>query len=852
MLPRSIQRSITILTLAFTLFLPLRPVLSTSAFTVTSAPDINLDPVARLGGSITSVEVSGNVAYIGQGGTFVVLDIHDPAHMTRLAALNVPDFIHQIRLVGSLAYLAGGNGGLRIIDVSSPTTPQLIGSYSSEGSIEDLEVSNGYAYVIESTPACRSLRILNISDPEAPYLAGSYSNTSGCFERIAVADEMVYLTGMSGRLMILDADDPTTPVLQSVTRIGSYSFSDVQVIGELAFISGSGGVSGESLAIYDVSNPVEPTMISETYDYSYEENGEHRLAIKGSLAFVVSPLKLSIFDFTNPQNPIAVNVYYEWSGQDLRVVDSQVFLAEGDLKVLDFSSLDNPILLGSYYLCGYVNDAKVVNSYLYIADSYQRLQILNIANPADPYYISALPEYGHNLKVIGNLLYLNAFNNGFEIWDIADPQNPVLLSLYNPLLHGSYVTMTLDGNYAYITELLGGTRGTGLNIIDIHDAANPVFKGVVDNIPDWPAESEVVGNLVYIADNSGGLVIVDVSNVTQPKIIGQYQGLYAHNVEIIGNVAYVTDRSEGLVMLDISNPVNPVLINSYLPENTRAGVVRVVDGLAYLSDYYNGLLLVDISNPLQPELLQRVSMPGYISDIEVAGEYIYVASSTGGVNIFQQSNGNEAPVEIHLSASIVEENQPANTHVGTLSTTNSDANSSVTYSLVNTISCPGADNDAFDISGTTLRTAVSFNFEGKSSYSVCVRALNVDELSVDQAFTINVTNVNEAPTDLFLSGASVREKQPINTVVGSFSSTDPDSGETFSYSLVNTENCPGTDNADFNLWNNTLRTSAIFDSLIQSSYTLCIRTTDQGGLSLDRPFTIPVTTTIYLPFITVQ
>ena len=41
---------------------------------------------------------------------------------------------------------------------------------------------------------------------------------------------------------------------------------------------------------------------------------------------------------------------------------------------------------------------------------------------------------------------------------------------------------------------------------------------------------------------------------------------------------------------------------------------------------------------------------------------------------------------------------------------------------------------------------------------------------------------NSAPTDLALSPSTVAENQPSGTTVGTFSSTDPDAGDTFTYS----------------------------------------------------------------------
>ncbi len=158
------------------------------------------------------------------------------------------------------------------------------------------------------------------------------------------------------------------------------------------------------------------------------------------------------------------------------------------------------------------------------------------------------------------------------------------------------------------------------------------------------------------------------------------------------------------------------------------------------------------------------------------------------------SSGNQAPTNITLSAASIAENQAVNTTVGTLSTTDPDTGNTFTYALVNTGPCPGPDNGSFNISGSSLRTNTAFNFEVKSSYAICVRTTDQGALSYDKAFTITVTDVNEAPNGISLTSTSVAENQAVNTTVGTLSTTDPDAGNTFTYALVNTGPCPGPDN----------------------------------------------------------
>jgi len=197
---------------------------------------------------------------------------------------------------------------------------------------------------------------------------------------------------------------------------------------------------------------------------------------------------------------------------------------------------------------------------------------------------------------------------------------------------------------------------------------------------------------------------------------------------------------------------------------------------------------------------------------------------------------NEAPADISLSGSCVPENQRAGTVVGILTTTDPNEGDWFTYTLV-----PGTgstDNGSFTISGDALRTVASFDYESKSSYSIRVRSTDQGGLWTEKQFTISVTDVNEPPTDVTLSGTNVAENEPSGTTVGDLSTTDPDSGNTFAYSLVAG---PGsTDNNWFAIVGNQLRTAASFDYEAKDSYSIRVRSTDQEGLWTEKQFTIGV------------
>jgi len=194
------------------------------------------------------------------------------------------------------------------------------------------------------------------------------------------------------------------------------------------------------------------------------------------------------------------------------------------------------------------------------------------------------------------------------------------------------------------------------------------------------------------------------------------------------------------------------------------------------------------------------------------------------------NDSNRAPTDISLSPVTINENAGANATVGTISTTDQDAGQGFTYTLVS--GAGSTDNAGFNISGASLRANASFDYETKNSYSVRIRTTDNGSpaLYYEEAFTVTVNNVNDAPTDVSLSSASINENAGANATVGTLSTFDQDAGQTFTYTLVS--GTGSADNTSFNISSATLRASASFDYETKSSYSVRVRTTDNGSPNL--------------------
>jgi hypothetical protein len=106
---------------------------------------------------------------------------------------------------------------------------------------------------------------------------------------------------------------------------------------------------------------------------------------------------------------------------------------------------------------------------------------------------------------------------------------------------------------------------------------------------------------------------------------------------------------------------------------------------------------------------------------------------------------------------------------------------------------------------------------------------------------LSITYANRAPTDISLSGASISENNLVGDVVGTFSATDPDAGDTHDYSLVPGAGDGDGDNASFEIEGSTLKAKLVFDYEAQASYSIRVRSTDAGGLTFEKTFTVTVT-----------
>ena len=107
---------------------------------------------------------------------------------------------------------------------------------------------------------------------------------------------------------------------------------------------------------------------------------------------------------------------------------------------------------------------------------------------------------------------------------------------------------------------------------------------------------------------------------------------------------------------------------------------------------------------------------------------------------------NLPPSVLNLSGSSLAENRPIGTVVGSFNAIDpDDLNGSGQYLFSFVEGNASADNSAFTLDGAVLRSAASFDYETRNSYSIRVRVTDDHNASLEKTFSISVTDLDDHP-----------------------------------------------------------------------------------------------------------
>jgi hypothetical protein len=338
-------------------------------------------------------------------------------------------------------------------------------------------------------------------------------------------------------------------------------------------------------------------------------------------------------DISNPAEPVITDSVVV----DARIINDVMSTADGrwavmtreaassrrnGIVVLDLQDPAHPRVASEYTetVTGGVHSAFVYTqpghgTHVFLTDDATgSMRVIDLNDPTRPREISrwdARPGQGgqmlHDLDIEDGLAYLAYWDDGLIILDVGNgmrggsPGNPQLVSQLKYDLDALYRRVEAEGGPGFI-------RGT-------HTAwrhENYVFVG--DEV--FSATPKGIVDVLGLGHANGRLHVVDVSDITQPRIVAWYEPPDGgtHNIWVAGDTLYLGDYQGGLRVLDISGELRGDLLAQgreiasvytgdsagFVPNASMAWGAFYHNGLVWVPDMFSGLWVIRVEPPRPP------------------------------------------------------------------------------------------------------------------------------------------------------------------------------------------------------------------------------------------------------------
>jgi hypothetical protein len=435
-------------------------------------------------GQTWGIAVSGNLAYVADYlSGFKVIDVSNPASPAIMDTLTTSGWPVGVALSGTLAYVTD-EWGLQIIDVANPNHLSLLGSFHMEGmTFWDVALSGTMAYVAAGEGG---LQLIDVSDPVSPDVVAGWG-IPGQALGIAASGTLAFVAANTSGLQVIDTSIPVSPIIGKSEWLPD-EIHGITVSGLVAYLA----EWGAGLLLFDVSNPLNPRSLGGVNTPGHAND----VAVSGNLAYVADgDAGLQVVDVSNLAHPVILgSVDTPGYAQSVALLGTRAYVADGSsLQIIDVSNPASPQITGVAGYNIHASDVAISGTVAYVTDFYSctdvktcpggvhfpGLAVIDI-NPANPSYVTgrATPGVPNLVAVSGTFAYVVDSSPALHVFDISFPLSPIKRGSIT--LPSSPTDLAISGTVAYVASYFG------LQVIDVSNSAAPVILG---SLPTYKALS---------------------------------------------------------------------------------------------------------------------------------------------------------------------------------------------------------------------------------------------------------------------------------------------------------------------------------------------------------------------------
>ena len=341
---------------------------------------------------------------------------------------------------------------------------------------------------------------------------------------------------------------------------------------------------------------------------------------------------IHVYDVQDRTNPVEVAFYNIAGNFDMAIKDDVLFADNVvDLLAIDITNITNPTIISRYENFNEVWEPEDQRYHAYNVKSNQ----VEIVDCSDP-------DFGRNNFWRGGVFF-NEFDVAAE--SFGDVVAPGGSGGSNVGIGGSFARFTIAMDHLYTVNEFS------LNVWTFH--GNELSKENTNNL-GWGIETIFpYEDKLFIGSNSG-MFIFDNSNPVAPVMLSAFEHARACDpVVVSGNTAYVTLRNgsecEGFVnqmdVVDVTSLTNPRLIKSYPMTNPHG--LSVLGDRLYLGEGPYGFRILDVSDPNDVERLVHFEDLATYDVIALSDSEIFIIGEDG-FYLMDASNINNIKILSHI------------------------------------------------------------------------------------------------------------------------------------------------------------------------------------------------------------
>lgn len=452
----------------------------------------------------------------------------------------------EVVVAGARAYVAGFTEGLKVVDISNPRSPVLLGQLGLSGSAMGLAVRGNLAYV---SIRHHGLAVVDVGNAASPSLVG-YADFGDECRGVALVGDYAFVAATLGGVWSVDVKDSRAPVVVDNIYVAGYP-TDIGTIGTTLI------VTNRDLALIDAA---DPTQLRSLGDH-ITPGSSIGLCTRGNEVLVADGRYVGIYDLGGPRT---VN--------------------EGAFSWLPGT--------------GEAYDVEAASGYGFLACETSGLVVVDVNDPRNPLNARSVLGLGtcREVEMADNALYVAGDATGLTKVDVSVPLSPTKSG--SVALNFPVCDMDLDDGRLAVACGYAGVR------VYATAGAWPPPPPLRFTTPCISMGVALVGDLLCVASDSAGFQVVDLTRATEPLEPNVMElPTRARHVAATRDVAYVTGFDDQIYVFDISEANALKLLRTLPLPYAGENPLKIVDAVLYVGVQSCGVLAFDIRDPRSPNLL---------------------------------------------------------------------------------------------------------------------------------------------------------------------------------------------------------------------------------------------------------